>query len=167
MLPALVLTIVELGVLKVPTAIVGTVLATRLFFWASSAPVNAQRRARLAGPRVGLSIVCMHIFGELLSPPLCALVSDSTCSLKLVLGTDRRADGRRHLAHRQAHAAGAVERRHLRSFSRTGSSRMTTPSCPGDRRRRRTCNWGRGGSCSPRRWCRDARRSTHSLRALD
>jgi MFS family permease len=87
--PAFVLSVVALFVLKAPVAIVGVVLATQLFLWAYNAPVNALLVNSVApGLRArafGLSILCIHIFGDVLSPPLIGLVSDSTGSLELAL----------------------------------------------------------------------------------
>jgi sugar phosphate permease len=89
MLPALALTIVALFVLRAPMHIVGAVLAAQLFLWAYNAPVNALLVNSVApGLRArafGLSILCIHLLGDVLSPPLIGLVSDSTGNLELAL----------------------------------------------------------------------------------
>ncbi len=89
MLPATVLTVVALFVLKAPMAIVATVLGAQLFLWAYNAPVNAilvnSVEPGLRARAFGLSILCIHLFGDVLSPPLIGVVSDLTGNLELAL----------------------------------------------------------------------------------
>lgn len=89
MLPALGLTIVALFVFKAPSAIVPTIIAAQLFLWAYNAPVNALLVNSVApGLRArafGLSILCIHVMGDVLSPPLIGAVSDATKNLELAL----------------------------------------------------------------------------------
>lgn len=89
MLPAVVLTVIALFFLRAPMAIVGAVLTAQIFLWAYNAPVNAiivncvdpGLRARA----FGVSILCIHILGDVLSPPLIGLVSDATGNLEAAL----------------------------------------------------------------------------------
>ena len=89
MIPAVALSIVALFVLTNPVAIVGAVLATQLFLWAYNAPVNAllvnSVSPGLRARAFGLSILCIHLFGDVLSPPLIGKVSDLTGDLELAL----------------------------------------------------------------------------------
>jgi predicted MFS family arabinose efflux permease len=89
MLPALACSIVALFVLRAPSAIIAAIVVTQLFLWAYNAPVNALLVNSVApGLRArafGLSILCIHVFGDVLSPPLIGLVSDATGSLELAL----------------------------------------------------------------------------------
>ena len=89
MLPAAVLTVVALFVLRAPVAIIATVLAAQLFLWAYNAPVNAilvnSVEPGLRARAFGLSILCIHLFGDVLSPPLIGVVSDATGNLELAL----------------------------------------------------------------------------------
>jgi MFS transporter, Spinster family, sphingosine-1-phosphate transporter len=89
MVPAAVLSAVALFALREPPLIVAAVVATQLFLWAYNAPVNAlivnsvgpQLRARA----VGISILSIHLLGDVLSPPLIGLLSDATGNLEAAL----------------------------------------------------------------------------------
>ncbi len=89
MLPAAVLTTIALFFVNAPGAVVGCVLAAQLFLWAYNSPVNALLVNSVApGLRArafGLSILCIHLFGDVLSPPLIGMVSDATQSLEKAL----------------------------------------------------------------------------------
>ncbi len=89
MIPAVVLTVVALFVVRAPMAIVGCVLFAQLFLWAYNSPVNAllvnSVEPGLRARAFGLSILCIHLFGDVLSPPLIGIVSDSTGSLEEAL----------------------------------------------------------------------------------
>lgn len=89
MLPAVALTAVALFVVRAPAAIVTTVLLAQVFLWAYNAPVNAlivnSVEPGLRARAFGLSILCIHLFGDVLSPPLIGLVSDETGNLELAL----------------------------------------------------------------------------------
>lgn len=89
MLPAVVLTVVALYVVRAPLVIVGCVLAAQLFLWAYNSPVNAllvnSVEPGLRARAFGLSILCIHLFGDVLSPPLIGLVSDATGNLEAAL----------------------------------------------------------------------------------
>ena len=89
MLPAVVLTAVALFVLRAPMAIVGCVLAAQLCLWMYNSPVNAllvnSVDPGLRARAFGLSILCIHLFGDVLSPPLIGLVSDATGNLETAL----------------------------------------------------------------------------------
>jgi sugar phosphate permease len=89
MLPAVVLTVVALFVLRAPMAIVGCVLAAQLCLWAYNSPINAllvnSVDPGLRARAFGLSILCIHLFGDVLSPPLIGMASDATGSLETAL----------------------------------------------------------------------------------
>lgn len=89
MLPAVILTTVALFVLHAPMAIVGCMVAAQVFIWAYNSPVNAllvnSVEPGLRARAFGLSILCIHLFGDVLSPPLIGMVSDATGSLESAL----------------------------------------------------------------------------------
>lgn len=89
MIPAVALTVVALFVVRAPMAIVAAVLAAQIFLWAYNAPVNAlivnSVEPGLRARAFGLSILCIHLLGDVLSPPLIGLVSDETGNLELAL----------------------------------------------------------------------------------
>lgn len=89
MVPALVLTVVALFVMRAPIDIVACVLAAQLFLWAYNSPVNAllvnSVEPGLRARAFGLSILCIHLFGDVLSPPLIGMISDATKSLETAL----------------------------------------------------------------------------------
>lgn len=82
MLPAVALITIALYVLRAPQAIVVGVIAAQIFLWAYNAPVNALLVNAVApGLRArafGLSILCIHVLGDVISPPLVGAVSDAT-----------------------------------------------------------------------------------------
>lgn len=86
MVPAVALVCLALFVLRVPSAIIGCVLAAQLFLWAYNSPVNAlivnSVEPGLRARAFGLSILCIHLLGDVLSPPLIGLVSDATGNLE-------------------------------------------------------------------------------------
>lgn len=89
LIPAVVLTVVALYVASTPAVILGCILVAQFFLWAYNAPVNAiivnavdgSMRARA----FGLSILCIHLFGDAASPPLIGAVSDRLNNLPLAL----------------------------------------------------------------------------------
>lgn len=89
MIPAVVLTAIALFVLRAPMAIVGCVLLAQLCLWAYNSPVNAllvnSVEPGLRARAFGLSILCIHLFGDVLSPPLIGMVSDATGDLETAL----------------------------------------------------------------------------------
>ena len=89
MLPAVVFTVIALFVLRAPVAIVGCVIAAQLFLWMYNSPINAllvnSVEPGLRARAFGLSILCIHLFGDVLSPPLIGMVSDATGSLETAL----------------------------------------------------------------------------------
>lgn len=89
MIPAVLLTVVALFVVRAPMAIVAAVLTAQIFLWAYNAPVNAiivnSVEPGLRARAFGLSILCIHLLGDVLSPPLIGLVSDETGNLELAL----------------------------------------------------------------------------------
>ena len=89
MLPAVVLTAIALFVLRAPMAIVGCVVAAQLCLWMYNSPINAllvnSVEPGLRARAFGLSILCIHLFGDVLSPPLIGMVSDATGSLETAL----------------------------------------------------------------------------------
>lgn len=89
MIPATLLTVVALFFLRAPLAIVAAVLTAQIFLWAYNAPVNAllvnSVDPGLRARAFGLSILCIHLLGDVLSPPLIGLVSDRTGNLELAL----------------------------------------------------------------------------------
>lgn len=89
MIPATLLTAIALFMVRAPTAIVAVVIAAQLFLWAYNAPVNAilvnSVEPGLRARAFGLSILSIHLFGDVLSPPLIGLVSDATGNLELAL----------------------------------------------------------------------------------
>ena len=89
MVPAVVLTSLALFVFKAPMAIIGLVIFAQLFLWTYNAPVNAilvnSVEPSLRARAFGLSILCIHLFGDVLAPPLIGLVSDATHNLERAL----------------------------------------------------------------------------------
>jgi MFS family permease len=89
MIPAVLLSVIAIFVLRAPMAIVVCVLFTQLFLWAYNSPVNAvivnSVEPGMRARAVGLSILCIHLFGDVMSPPLIGAVSDATRSLELAL----------------------------------------------------------------------------------
>ena len=89
MIPAVVLTTIALFVVRAPAAIVGCMLAAQLCLWAYNSPINAllvnSVEPGLRARAFGVSILCIHLFGDVLSPPLIGLVSDATGSLETAL----------------------------------------------------------------------------------
>lgn len=89
MIPAVTLTVLAIFVVRAPPAIVGCVLFAQFFLWAYNSPVNAllvnSVEPGLRARAFGLSILCIHLFGDVLSPPLIGLVSDATHSLETAL----------------------------------------------------------------------------------
>ena len=89
MLPAVVFTSIALFVFRAPMAIVTCVLAAQLCLWMYNSPINAllvnSVDPGLRARAFGLSILCIHLFGDVLSPPLIGMVSDATGSLETAL----------------------------------------------------------------------------------
>ena len=89
MVPAAVLCVVAIYVVRSPMAILGCVLVAQLFLWAYNAPVNALLvNSVSAGMRTrafGLSILSIHLFGDVASPPLIGAVNDQINDLPLSL----------------------------------------------------------------------------------
>lgn len=89
MLPAVLLTVAALYLLQAPSAIVVGVIVAQVFLWAYNAPVNAllvnSVEPGLRARAFGLSILCIHVLGDVLSPPLIGAVSDETGSLSAAL----------------------------------------------------------------------------------
>jgi MFS family permease len=89
LIPAVLFTVVALYVASSPAVILGCILVAQFFLWAYNAPVNAiivnavdgSMRARA----FGLSILCIHLFGDAASPPLIGEVSDRLHNLPLAL----------------------------------------------------------------------------------
>ena len=90
MLPAVVLTTLALFIFKAPTAIIALVIFAQLSLWTYNAPVNAiivnSVEPGLRARAVGVSILSIHLFGDVLAPPLIGMISDSTHDLGLALG---------------------------------------------------------------------------------
>ncbi|MFT3706798.1 MAG: MFS transporter [Archangium sp.] len=89
MIPAVILSVVAIYVLRAPMAIVVCVLFTQLFLWAYNSPVNAvivnSVEPGMRARAVGLSILSIHLFGDVMSPPLIGAISDATKNLELAL----------------------------------------------------------------------------------
>lgn len=89
MIPAVILSVIAIFVLREPMAIVVCVVCTQLFLWAYNSPVNAvivnSVEPGMRARAVGLSILCIHLLGDVLSPPLIGAVSDATRSLETAL----------------------------------------------------------------------------------
>ena len=89
MLPAVALVSVALFALRAPMAIVGFVMAAQLCLWMYNSPINAllvnSVDPGLRARAFGLSILCIHLFGDVLSPPLIGMVSDATGNLEAAL----------------------------------------------------------------------------------
>lgn len=89
MIPGLVLCILGIWVFKDVTIIIGCVLVSQVFLWAYNSPINALlvnsvdpgMRARA----FGLSILCIHLLGDALSPPIIGRISEVTGSLSTAL----------------------------------------------------------------------------------
>ncbi|OGQ09784.1 MAG: hypothetical protein A2138_12825 [Deltaproteobacteria bacterium RBG_16_71_12] len=82
MLPAAGLAVIALYVVTEPFAIMACITAAQVFLWMYNAPVNALIvNAVDAGMRArafGLSILAIHLLGDVLSPPLIGAISDAT-----------------------------------------------------------------------------------------
>jgi MFS family permease len=82
MFPAAALCVVALYVAKTPAAIVVSITAAQVFLWMYNAPVNAMIvnavDAGLRARAFGLSILAIHVLGDVLSPPLIGVISDAT-----------------------------------------------------------------------------------------
>lgn len=82
MFPAAALCVVALYVAKSPAAIVVSITAAQVFLWMYNAPVNAMIvnavDAGLRARAFGLSILAIHVLGDVLSPPLIGVISDAT-----------------------------------------------------------------------------------------
>lgn len=89
MVPAVILAVVAIYVVRSPMAILGCILAAQMFLWAYNAPVNAllvnSVDAGLRARAFGLSILCIHLFGDVASPPLIGALNDSIQDLPLSL----------------------------------------------------------------------------------
>lgn len=89
MIPAVVLTVLAIFVVRQPAVIVGCVVFAQFFLWAYNSPVNAllvnSVEPGLRARAFGLSILCIHLFGDVLSPPLIGRISDATHSLETAL----------------------------------------------------------------------------------
>lgn len=82
MFPAALLAAVALYGVKTPMGIVVCITFAQVFLWMYNAPVNAMIvNAVDAGMRArafGLSILAIHVLGDVLSPPLIGAISDAT-----------------------------------------------------------------------------------------
>jgi MFS transporter, Spinster family, sphingosine-1-phosphate transporter len=89
MIPAVLLAIVAIYVVRAPMAILGCILFAQIFLWAYNAPVNAllvnSVSAGMRARAFGLSILCIHLFGDVASPPLIGAVNDEIHDLPLSL----------------------------------------------------------------------------------
>lgn len=89
MIPATLLCVVAIYVVRTPMAILGCVLVAQLFLWAYNAPVNAMLvNSVSAGMRArafGLSILSIHLFGDVASPPLIGALNDRIDNLPVAL----------------------------------------------------------------------------------
>jgi MFS family permease len=89
MIPATLLAVVAIYVVKVPMAILGCILAAQIFLWAYNAPVNAllvnSVDAGLRARAFGLSILCIHLLGDVASPPLIGALNDAIHDLPMSL----------------------------------------------------------------------------------
>lgn len=89
MIPAVALISVALYLLHAPALIIGCMVAAQVFLWAYNSPVNAllvnSVDPGLRARAFGLSILCIHLFGDVLSPPLIGMISDATGNLELAL----------------------------------------------------------------------------------
>lgn len=82
MFPAAALCAVALYVAESPAAIVVSITVAQVFLWMYNAPVNAMIvnavDAGLRARAFGLSILAIHVLGDVLSPPLIGVISDAT-----------------------------------------------------------------------------------------
>jgi MFS transporter, Spinster family, sphingosine-1-phosphate transporter len=89
MVPAVVFAIIAIYVVRAPMAILGCILVAQIFLWAYNAPVNAlivnSVSAGLRARAFGLSILSIHLFGDVASPPLIGAINDSIHDLPLSL----------------------------------------------------------------------------------
>lgn len=85
MMPATLLVVVALFLVKEPTVIIGCIVAAQVFVWAYNAPVNAllvnSVEPSLRARAFGISILCIHALGDAISPPIIGLMSDATGNL--------------------------------------------------------------------------------------
>jgi hypothetical protein len=89
MIPAVILAVVAIYVVKTPFAILACILVAQIFLWAYNAPVNALLVNAVGGGMraraFGLSILCIHLFGDVASPPLIGALNDRIHDLPLSL----------------------------------------------------------------------------------
>jgi MFS family permease len=89
MIPAVLLAVVAIYVVRAPMAILACILLAQVFLWAYNAPVNAllvnSVSAGMRARAFGISILCIHLFGDVASPPLIGAVNDEIHNLPLSL----------------------------------------------------------------------------------
>lgn len=89
MIPAVLFAVVAIYVVRAPMAILGCILVAQIFLWAYNAPVNAllvnSVDAGLRARAFGLSILCIHLLGDVASPPLIGVVNDRIHDLPMAL----------------------------------------------------------------------------------
>lgn len=89
MVPAAVLATVAIYVVTSPAAILACILGAQVCLWAYNAPVNTllvnSVDAGLRARAFGLSILCIHLFGDVASPPLIGALNDHLHDLPLSL----------------------------------------------------------------------------------
>lgn len=82
MLPAAALAMIALYVVTTPFAIMACITAAQVFLWMYNAPVNAllvnSVDAGMRARAFGLSILAIHLLGDVVSPPLIGAISDAT-----------------------------------------------------------------------------------------
>jgi len=86
MIPATLMVCVALFGVESPTAVVGCIVAAQIFVWAYNAPINAllvnSVEPGLRARAFGISILCIHLFGDAISPPIVGAISDATGNLQ-------------------------------------------------------------------------------------
>jgi MFS transporter, Spinster family, sphingosine-1-phosphate transporter len=89
MIPAVILITISLYVMRAPAGIIGAIIAAQVFVWVYNAPVNAlivnNVEPGMRARAVGLSILCIHLLGDVISPPLIGMISDATGNLELAM----------------------------------------------------------------------------------
>ncbi|KAF0244498.1 MAG: hypothetical protein FD180_2459 [Planctomycetota bacterium] len=89
MIPALILIVVAIYFVKAHMAILACVLVAQIFLWAYNAPVNAllvnSVSSGMRARSIGLAILCIHLFGDVASPPLIGRLNDKIGNLPLSL----------------------------------------------------------------------------------
>ena len=71
-------------------AVAGCMLAAQFFLWFYNGPINAlianSVSSNMVARAFGVSILCIHLLGDAISPPIIGAISDATANLPLAVG---------------------------------------------------------------------------------